>query len=44
MSKTQSKIPVPFNPDDFRKEGHILVDTLSDYLEDALSGKEMPPG
>ena len=42
MSKTQSKIPVPFNPDDFRKEGHILVDTLSDYLEDALSGKEMP--
>lgn len=34
--------PSPFSPEDFRKEGHILVDTLSDYLKDALSGKEMP--
>ena len=42
MAKTQSNIPLPFNPEDFRKEGHTLVDILSDYLEDALSGKEMP--
>lgn len=38
----ESKLPVPFDPENFRKEGHILVDTLSDYLSDALSGKEMP--
>lgn len=41
MSKAKSKIPAPFNPDKFRKEGHTIVDTLSDYLEEALSGKEM---
>jgi L-2,4-diaminobutyrate decarboxylase len=42
MNKNKSKIPFPFDPEEFRKEGHQLVDTLSDYLEDALSGKEMP--
>jgi L-2,4-diaminobutyrate decarboxylase len=42
MAKTQSLIPTPFNPENFRKEGHALVDTLSDYLENALSGNEMP--
>jgi L-2,4-diaminobutyrate decarboxylase len=42
MSLPKSKIPTPFNPENFRKEGHILVDTLSDYLEKALTGKEMP--
>jgi L-2,4-diaminobutyrate decarboxylase len=42
MTKTKSKIPSPFNPEEFRKEGHTLVDTLADYLEEALSGKEMP--
>jgi L-2,4-diaminobutyrate decarboxylase len=42
MTKTQSKIPAPFNTADFRKEGHTLIDTLSDYLEEVLSGKEMP--
>ena len=41
MSKIESKIPSPFNPEEFRKEGHILVDTLSDYLKKALSGNEM---
>jgi L-2,4-diaminobutyrate decarboxylase len=41
MNKTESKIPSPFNPEEFRKEGHILVDTLSDYLNEALSAKEM---
>jgi L-2,4-diaminobutyrate decarboxylase len=35
-------IPYPFNPEEFRKEGHKVVDTLSDYLSEALSGKEMP--
>jgi L-2,4-diaminobutyrate decarboxylase len=42
MNRLESKIPSPFNPEDFRKEGHTLVDTLSNYLMDALSGKEMP--
>jgi L-2,4-diaminobutyrate decarboxylase len=42
MNKTESKIPSPFDPEEFRKEGHILVDTLSDYLKAALSGDEMP--
>jgi len=42
MTKTKSNIPSPFDPEKFRKEGHILVDRLSDYLVDALSGKEMP--
>ncbi len=41
MNKTDSNIPAPFNPEEFRKEGHQLVDTLSDYLLDALEGKEM---
>jgi hypothetical protein len=42
MKRIQSKIPSPFNPEEFRKEGHRLVDRLSDYLNDTLSGKEMP--
>jgi L-2,4-diaminobutyrate decarboxylase len=31
----------PFDVEEFRNEGHIVVDQLSDYLKDALSGKEM---
>jgi L-2,4-diaminobutyrate decarboxylase len=42
MARIQSKIPSPFNPEEFREEGHKLVDRLSDYLNDALSGNEMP--
>lgn len=34
-------IPSPFNPEEFRKEGHKLVDTLSDYLNETLTGSEM---
>lgn len=41
MNNLKSKIPPPFNPDYFRKDGHTLVDTLADYLKDALSGKVM---
>ncbi len=41
MNNIGSKIPIPFNPEVFRKEGHTIVDTLSDYLNEALSGKEM---
>jgi L-2,4-diaminobutyrate decarboxylase len=37
----ESKTPLPFDPDEFRSEGHKLVDILSDYLHDALSGKKM---
>jgi L-2,4-diaminobutyrate decarboxylase len=42
MKKIEHKIPASFNPDEFRKEGHLLVDTLSDYLKEALSGSDMP--
>ena len=42
IKRLESMIPFPFNPEEFRKEGHKVVDTLSDYLADALSGKEMP--
>lgn len=42
MSFTDSKIPSPFSPDEFRKEGHKLVDILSDYLESALSRSQFP--
>ena len=42
MKNTESEIPAPFNPEEFRKLGHSVVDTLSDYLENTLSGSEMP--
>lgn len=42
MKKKPSNIPFPFNPEEFRKEGHKVVDTLSDYLYDTLSGNDMP--
>ncbi|HEX2976524.1 MAG TPA: hypothetical protein VHO68_11370, partial [Bacteroidales bacterium] len=38
----QKSIPSPFNPESFRSEGHKLVDTLADYLGNALNGAEMP--
>lgn len=38
----QKPIPSPFNPESFRTEGHKLVDTLADYLGNALTGSEMP--
>jgi L-2,4-diaminobutyrate decarboxylase len=41
MSKSNSKIPKPFDPEEFRTNGHNIVDILADYLENALSGKEM---
>ena len=37
-----SAIHKAFNPEDFRREGHKLVDQLSTYLEDCLGGKPMP--
>jgi L-2,4-diaminobutyrate decarboxylase len=42
MNKKKQIIPSPFNSESFRKEGHALVDILSDYLENTMSGKEMP--
>lgn len=42
MNNIESDFPSPFNPDEFRKEGHIIVDTLADYLQKSLSGSEMP--
>ena len=42
MERINSGIPSPFDPEEFRKEGHKLVDTLSDYLKKALSGSDMP--
>ncbi len=37
-----SLIHKAFDPEEFRREGHKLVDQLSTYLEDCLSGKPMP--
>jgi L-2,4-diaminobutyrate decarboxylase len=42
MKKTKANIPSPFDPEEFRKEGHLLVDTLSEYLNSALTGEKMP--
>jgi L-2,4-diaminobutyrate decarboxylase len=41
MTKTKSNIPSPFDPEKFRNDGHILVDQLSDYLNEALLGAKM---
>ena len=41
---SEKDITSPFNPEEFRKEGHKLVDTLANYLNDAFSGKEMAKG
>ena len=41
MSKSTSGIPEPFDPEEFRSKGHQIIDILSEYLKDALSGKEM---
>jgi L-2,4-diaminobutyrate decarboxylase len=35
----KANIPEPFNPQEFRKEGHKLIDTLSDYLDEVLNRK-----
>jgi len=42
MNKTDSILPFPFNPDDFRTEGHKVVDILADYLHDALGRADFP--
>jgi L-2,4-diaminobutyrate decarboxylase len=41
MRKSESKIPGPFDPEEFRKKGHEVIDILAEYLNDALSGREM---
>lgn len=41
MSKSTLGIPEPFDPEEFRSKGHQIIDLLSEYLKDALSGKEM---
>ncbi len=42
MDKPETKIPTPFHSEEFRKLGHKLVDTLSDYLHDTLNRSNMP--
>jgi len=42
MTKIKTNIPEQFGPENFRIEGHKIIDTLADYLNDSLSGKEMP--
>jgi L-2,4-diaminobutyrate decarboxylase len=34
------KIPAPFNPEEFRNEGHKLVDSLAEYLHKTLNRQE----
>jgi L-2,4-diaminobutyrate decarboxylase len=41
MRNNESSIPEPFDPEEFRKKGHEVIDILAEYLNDALSGKEM---
>lgn len=41
MNKSESEIPKPFDPEEFRNKGHQVIDILSDYLNDTLSGKKM---
>ncbi len=41
MSNSESFIPEPFNPEEFRATGHHIIEILSEYLQDALSGKDM---
>jgi L-2,4-diaminobutyrate decarboxylase len=41
MINNESPIPEPFDPEEFRKTGHKVIDLLADYLDNALSGKEM---
>lgn len=36
------EFPSPFDSEEFRTQGHKTVDILSDYLQKAFSGKDMP--
>jgi L-2,4-diaminobutyrate decarboxylase len=36
----KTKIPAPFDPEKFRNEGHKLIDSLANYLHNALNGVE----
>ncbi len=42
MKDTEMITPSPFNPEEFRNEGHKLVDILADYLNEAIDGNGMP--
>jgi len=42
MSNSEPIIPLPFDPEYFRMEGHKLVDKLADYLKVTLSGSKIP--
>jgi L-2,4-diaminobutyrate decarboxylase len=41
MNNNKTNIPLPFDPEEFRSGGHRIVDMLADYLNDALSGRDM---
>jgi len=36
----KTKIPLPFDPEKFRNEGHKLVDSLANYLHETLNAEE----
>ncbi len=42
MKDTEMIPTSPFNPEEFRNDGHKLVDILADYLNEALAGNDMP--
>ncbi|MBI5008255.1 MAG: aminotransferase class I/II-fold pyridoxal phosphate-dependent enzyme [Bacteroidia bacterium] len=41
MKLSESPDNMPFDPEAFRKEGHLLIDTLANYLKKAYSDNEM---
>jgi L-2,4-diaminobutyrate decarboxylase len=42
MKDPESKIPAPFDPENFRTEGHKVVDILADYLENTINRCNIP--
>lgn len=42
MNKIKRSVPEAFDPAGFRAQGHKIIDTLADYLDETLNGGDMP--